>query len=213
MKKIGLLLTGLFLIGTAGNAMALLTLDGYSPDGTNTFFDRIDTKAASDGYDGSYFGYTGADWSGYYLGTVAGNDNKLLEGTIRHYLDDTTYSANLDKIENKVGGETSSDFSVTYSSDYKTGTWATTNPLTDAVQFYVIKGSDEWALYYLDPAQTDGKWTTEHLTNGGGNIPEISHISVSLTEPVNPVPEPTTMLLFGTGLLGLAGFSRRKKQK
>jgi hypothetical protein len=28
-----------------------------------------------------------------------------------------------------------------------------------------------------------------------------------------PVPEPTTMLLFGTGLLGLVGYSRKKRQK
>ena len=28
-----------------------------------------------------------------------------------------------------------------------------------------------------------------------------------------PVPEPTTILLFGTGLLGLAGFSRRKRSR
>lgn len=28
----------------------------------------------------------------------------------------------------------------------------------------------------------------------------------------NPVPEPTTILLFGSGLIGLAGFARRKKK-
>jgi hypothetical protein len=34
-----------------------------------------------------------------------------------------------------------------------------------------------------------------------------------LTIDANPVPEPTKMLLFGTGLLGLAGIRRKKSEK
>ena len=34
-----------------------------------------------------------------------------------------------------------------------------------------------------------------------------------LRAKVNPVPEPTTMLLFGTGLIGLAGWGRKKFKK
>ena len=39
------------------------------------------------------------------------------------------------------------------------------------------------------------------------------NIVVTGTKGTQPVPEPATMLLFGVGLAGIAGFGRRKNKK
>jgi hypothetical protein len=40
-----------------------------------------------------------------------------------------------------------------------------------------------------------------------------NHISTTATASVNPVPEPASIMMFGSGLLGFAGVIRRKLNK
>lgn len=107
--------------------------------------------------------------------------------------------------------ENKGDFTLTWSG----------NPLPVTMDLvFLLKASTDYSLYFFNdfnltktPLSASGTYNVGFAANQNGKYPELSHLSVfGRLEPTQPVPEPATLLLFGTGILGIAGFARKKKR-
>lgn len=93
------------------------------------------------------------------------------------------------------------------------GTWSLNSNIWDFytdIMMVMKDGNDTlYAGYLLDGIHTNGTWSTK-TTWFDDKSKDLSHMSVYGRVGETPVPEPSTMILFGIGLLGLTGVSRRK---
>lgn len=71
------------------------------------------------------------------------------------------------------------------------------------------------SVIYFGYIDTNNPWTRAEFANlggGGGDDFGFDDMTIGSIEQVDPVPEPATMLLLGTRLVGVAGAARRKKK-
>ena len=206
--KLVILLLGFFLFGAAASSSAAII--GLFGEPNKTDFGTIERAIGT--YVDEFKGYLSPteEWSGYYIGTFSGNNNEtILTQLASAYLGMAFTPDAFAKVDEP--GTTSGFLTVGYDPGNLTGTWTLANPYE--LGFYSVKGANEYAFYYVKPYQQSGNWSTAHLQVPGpsGNIPTISHLS-ALAE-TKAVPEPSTLLLLGLGLIGVAGVGRRKLLK
>lgn len=97
------------------------------------------------------------------------------------------------------------------------GSWQTTDAWGGGPVYFSIKAGREFELYYAgtDLSDVEVLWDTLGITNHKGKAKKLSHMTFWTADNPpgpDPVPEPSTILLLGIGLLIAAGYARKRLQ-
>jgi hypothetical protein len=94
----------------------------------------------------------------------------------------------------------------------KSGIWSVASFGGYTKAALVLKGGSEaWVAYMIDISKLSGLWSTQDIRNGGGRQPNLSHMTLYVSDFVAPVPVPAAGLLL-LGALGMFGAAGRRKR-